>query len=111
MSRSASSTRPARTPLVRRAGHSTRSAGTRLVRDWPAVAALVFDIYAEVVGTGQPYRGTREFATPAGLRLIDISVNAFPGGLVHIGRDVTDERGRSRPSARATSDSGARSRA
>jgi PAS domain S-box-containing protein len=66
--------------------------GTRLVRDWPAVGSLVFDIYADVFRTGRPHRATQAFATPDGERLIDVSVNAFPGGLVHIGRDVTDDR-------------------
>ena len=54
--------------------------------------APLFDLYAQVVATGEPFHGAREFETPEGPRVFDLSIAPFAGGLVHVGRDVTDER-------------------
>ena len=64
----------------------------RLFEVVPALRPLIFDLYAEAVDTGTPYRGIRELPTADGPRVFELAITPFEGGFVHVGRDVTDEQ-------------------
>ena len=77
--------------------------GGRLFAIRPSVRPLLFDIYQRVADGGEAVREARTFDTARGRRVIDVSVEPFPGGFIHVGRDVTEERA-SRDALRASED-------
>ena len=65
--------------------------GKRLHEHWPEVADLIFPTWRQVVDSGVPFRGKSAFEFRGQARTFDQSVSPFEGGMVHVGRDVTDE--------------------
>jgi PAS domain S-box-containing protein len=73
--------------------------GRLLFATWPEHRERLYDIDAAVVASGQPFREVLEFAVPGlGSRAFELSVSRFAAGLVHVGRDVTDEQAAARQS-------------
>lgn len=64
--------------------------GRLLFATWPELRARTFELYRQVVETGEPYAGPWTAPPEHGGRTFDLRITAYPGGLVHTSMDVTE---------------------